>query len=176
MLLRKIALISTLIILVSGCEQMDQLKDKLTGAKSELAEEKSAPVDAVATVNGQSITVEVFNTYARARMQQQQGLDVDKHRGAIINELVNRELLLQEAIKNGLDKKPQVSAEIQSQKANILSTVMMRHQLSQDEVTEEMIKQEYDDFIKTTNFDEYKVSYIMVATKEDADAVIASLD
>lgn len=176
MLVKKIALVSALVMLVSGCEQMDQLKDKLMGAKPELADEKIEPVDAVATVNGQPVSVNVFNSYVRARMQHQQGIDIEKHRGAIINELVNRQLLVQEAIKNGLDKKPQVNAEIEGQRDNILSSVMIRQQLTQNPVTEEMVKQEYDDFIKSTNFDEYNVSYIMVATKEEADTVIASLD
>ncbi len=177
MLLKKIALVSALVLLISGCEQFDQFKEKLMG-KSGSAETTApeAPVEAVATVNGQPISVEMFNSYARARIQQQKGIDIDQHRGAIINELINRQLLVQEAVKSGLDKKPQVKAEIQSQQDNILSAMMMRHHLSQNEATEEMIKQEYDDFVKNTNFDEYNVSYIMVKTKEEAEDIVAKLD
>ncbi|MDH5191708.1 MAG: peptidylprolyl isomerase [Gammaproteobacteria bacterium] len=174
MKLKNIALIAALITLVSGCEQFDQFNEKFMGKKE--ATPASEPVDAVATVNGEAISVDIFNSYARARAQQQQGVDIDKHRGAIINEMINRQLLVQEAIKNGLDKQPQISAEIQNQQENILSTVMMRHYLSQNEITDEMLKQEYDDFIKNTNFDEYQISYIMVKTKEEAEDIAKKLD
>ena len=176
MLFKKIALASALVLLISGCEQFDQFKEQLMGKSDSTETTPETPVEAIATVNGQPISVEMFNSYARARMQQQKGIDIDQHRGAIINELINRQLLAQEAVKSGLDKKSQVKAEIQSQQENILSSMMMRHHLSQNETTEEMIKQEYDDFVKNTNFDEYKVSHIMIKTKEEADAIMAKLD
>jgi len=174
MKLKNIALIAVLITLVTGCEQFDQFKEKFMGKKE--AAPAADPVDAVATVNGDAISVDKFNSYARARAQQQQGVDIDKHRGAIINEMINRQLMVQDAIKKGLDKKPQVIAEIQNQHDNILSALMVREKLSSNEVTDEMLKQEYDEFIKNTNFDEYQISYMMVKTKEEAEDIAKKLD
>ena len=62
---------------------------------------------AVATVNGQPIAQNTYNAFV-AEQKAQGAPDSPELQNAVKEELIRRELLVQEAKKKGLDKKPEI--------------------------------------------------------------------
>ena len=173
---RKILLASILAITLNGCDQIDQLTGKKEQAATETTSVTQPAVDAVVTVNGKQVSVEVFNSYAKAKLQNQHGADVEQYRGLIMNELINRELLVQQAISEGLDKDAAIAADIENQTSNILAGMLINKKIQANQITEEMMQQEYDEFVKSTDFNEYKVSLITVASEAEANALVEEIN
>lgn len=126
-------------------------------------------------VNGKKITRATYDDYVKRR-----GLpkDIDSNTQArmIIDELINRELIVQDAVKKEVDKSPRVKRELANMRMNILAGEMLKNASDSYKVTEKEIKKQYDGYIKTLNNKEYKASHILLKTKKDADAVINDLN
>ena len=76
----------------------------------------------IAEVNGNKLTYADFQAYIKMRMsREKQPHRLDQaQRQKIFDEYINRELLYQEAVKNGVDKNAMVNAEIENQRRNIV--------------------------------------------------------
>ncbi|MGD8796119.1 MAG: peptidylprolyl isomerase [Thiohalophilus sp.] len=130
----------------------------------------------VAVVNGQPISQDTYEKYLKFRSQQQNGQGGQVSRQALINELVNRELLLQEAKKKGLAKDPEVAFQIEQLKNDVLIQAVISKEVKDHPVTDKELKKTYDDNIASVNAKEYKASHILLKTEDDAKAVIKELD
>ena len=108
----------------------------------------------------------------RVRMGQpdSQGL-----RDSLASELVQRELLMQEAKRRGLDR--QASTRVQQEIASdrILAGAFVSQFMSENPVTDEMVKKEYEDFIKRAGSEEVLIRQVLVPTLEDAKGVLARI-
>lgn len=98
---------------------------------------------------------------------------------ALREELIRREVLVQEALLNGVDKKPDVQAQIQTQtemtRQNVLIGAYLQDYVKTHPVTEDMVRKEYDTIIASVGDKEYKARHILVDTEEEAKAIIAKL-
>lgn len=159
----KILLTATLlgVALLAGCEKGGD--DKQGGAP-------------VAIVNGKPITQETYDAYVKQRAFTRQPTGTPEERAAIIQELINRELIYQDAVKQGIDKKPEVLAEIENQKRNVLAGYAVRNFVDTHPITEEEMKKEYESRIGGMATREYKVRHILVDDEAKAKALIAKLD
>jgi len=140
---------------------------------------RSAEMDknVLATVNGTNITQEMFETYSKRRGVTDQSKIKPAERKAITEELVNRELLYQIALKNKLDKDPDVRREVDNIERNLYASAAIRKAVSeQAPITEEMMKSEYQRIIKELPAKEYKARHILMKAKQDAIEVILKLD
>lgn len=129
-----------------------------------------------ATINGQPLPQAVVNAHVRTvggddAVKNLQGAQRD----ALVAELIGRELLVQEAKKAGLDKSPEVQADIADKTAMVLSAAFMRHWLQQHQPSEEVLKQEYDRQAQLPAPKQFKTRHILTATEQEARSVIAAL-
>lgn len=129
----------------------------------------------IATVNGKPIPQSMADAIA-ASMAKQQGEQVTpKLKDMVKQELINREVMVQEADKLGLDKAPEVRDEIHIAEQNILIRALFNSYLQKHPVTDAQIKAKYDDFVKSYGTTEYKAQHILVPSEKEAMDIIAQL-
>ena len=138
----------------------------------------SAPAFAqnLAVVNGKAIPTSRVDAIVKQVVAQGQGQDSPQLREAIKRDLIAREVLMQEAIKQGYDKKPDVKQALDSARQAIVVNQLARDYIAKNPVTDAEIKAEYDRFAKTQSGEkEYHLRHILLATEDEAKAVIAKL-
>lgn len=100
---------------------------------------------AVAVVNGETITVERLNRmYNNLNAQMRKQYDDNGGKGAFLENYIRKRLLIQEAIKSGFDKKPDVSAAIESSRESVLFERYVREVVAAPIVTEGDARGYYD--------------------------------
>jgi peptidyl-prolyl cis-trans isomerase C len=125
----------------------------------------------LATVNGKKITQTDYDKYLQTNTQSAQ---LPKER--IVDELVNRELIYQAAIKEGLDKDKDIKAKIEALRVNVILGAVLDKVQNGKPITDEELKQLYDEMLKTFKMNEYKARHILLNNKQDAEKVITELD
>ena len=153
--------------------QVPEKKDaKPAAAKSAPAKPGSAKP--VATVNG----VPVPQSRADYLMQQQLsrgGADTEQMRGMVRDELVNREILMQEAQKAGTAKQPEVQAQLDMARQEIIVSAYLRDWVRKHPITDAEVQQEYEKAKAEQGDKEYKARHILVESEDEAKALIAQL-
>lgn len=135
---------------------------------------KPAAAKPIATVNG----VPVPQARADFLMQQQLqrgGADTEQMRGMVREELVNRELLMQEAQKTGIAKQPDVQTQLDMARQEIIVSAYLRDWVRKHPITDAEVQQEYDKAKSQHGDKEYKARHILVDTEDEAKALIAQL-
>ncbi|MFN3919278.1 MAG: peptidylprolyl isomerase [Methylohalobius sp.] len=138
-----------------------------------------APVeekDAVAIVNGQPISRLALD-YVKAEIARSNpDAKIDIPEDKLIEELISRELLKQEAVHKQLPRQPEVAERIRYTQRAVLSQVEVEDFLKSRPISEEQLKAEYDRLVGAMNQNEYKARHILVRTKEEAEEIIKQLD
>lgn len=138
----------------------------------------AAPVvdkaDAVAVVNGKYISKKTLTDLENEVAERAHGQAFPKDK--LIEELVQRELLVQEAVKKGLDKSPEVVERLETLKKSLLSQAVLQDYLKANPVTEAEVKAEYDSKVAAEKGTEYKARHILVKTEAEAKKLIEKLD
>jgi peptidyl-prolyl cis-trans isomerase C len=138
------------------------------------AKPKPAAAKPIATVNG----VAVPQTRADFLMQQQQqrgAQDTEQMRNMVRDELVNREVLAQEAQKAGIAKTPQVQTQLEMARQEIIVSAYLRDWASKHPVTDAEVQKEYDRARTQHGDKEYRARHILVETEDQAKNIIAEL-
>lgn len=127
----------------------------------------------IATVNGKPITQTEFdNTLKSLRIKDPSA----EQRQAILNELINRDVLTQEAIKQGLDKKDEVKAGIEAARKDILIASLLQSWGEKNRVSDDELKKAYDTIVKEQQGKkEYKVRHILVKEEDKAKSLLADI-
>jgi peptidyl-prolyl cis-trans isomerase C len=128
----------------------------------------------VATVNGKAIPtsrVDMIMKQVTANGQK----DTPELRDRIKQQLIEGEVLTQEADKLGLSKNDDVKLQLETTRQRILVGALVQEHLKKFPVKEEDIKAEYDKFKATASDKEYSAHHILVDKEEDAKAIIAQL-
>lgn len=133
------------------------------------AEDKSA-----AMVNGISIPQSRIDLRVKAAAAQGQP-DTPELRKAVREDMINLEVVAQEAKKNGLDKNPEVIEQMELAKESVLVGAYVQDYAKSHPISEDQLKQEYDKLKTTLGSKEYSVSHILVDTEDEAKAIIAQL-
>ena len=133
------------------------------------AEEKSA-----ALVNGVSIPQARIDLRVKAAAAQGQP-DTPDLRKAIRDDLINVEVMAQEAVKLGLDKNPDVVQQLELAREQVLVIAFMQDYAKNHPISEDQLKQEYDRMKAKLGTKEYSVRHILVDTEAEAKEVIAQL-
>ena len=130
--------------------------------------------DAIATVNGKSISKSRVEALLAA--QTQQGRKVtDDLRKDVREELIRREVIAQAAEKAGLDKKSDVSAQMALSRQGALINAYITDFVKSHPITDAQIKAEYDTIRANLGEKEYKARHILVEKEEEAAAIIEKL-
>lgn len=133
------------------------------------AESKSA-----ATVNGVSIPQARLDMRIKAAIAQGQP-DSPDLRNAVLDELINIEVLAQAASKKGLNKQVEVTQQIELSKQTILASAFVQDYVKRHPLSDNLLKQEYEKINKQRGSKEYKVSHILLKSEDDAKAVADQL-
>ena len=133
-----------------------------------------SPEAVVATVNGSEITEEMLQIFA-AQLSRNPGAQ-PVSRDDALDQLVNIELVTQDAEKHNIDKRPNVIKQLEWQRRSLLVGVSMREYLTTHPVTDAELKKLYDERMKNHDGKEYKASHILVDSEAEAKAIIAELD
>jgi peptidyl-prolyl cis-trans isomerase C len=133
-----------------------------------------APSGPVATVNGVAIPQQRAELLVRERAQQGQP-DSPQIRAAVRDELVNREVITQEAIKTGLTKKPEIQNELELVRQTVIVQAFLREYIRTHPITDAEMQKEYDRIKVELGDREYKARHILVGTEDEAKSAIAEL-
>lgn len=129
----------------------------------------------VATVNGVVIPQSRLDLMVKASIAQGQE-DGPELRKGLRENLITEEILAQEAIKKGLDKDPDVLAQIEIAKQAALIRAFQADYIKNNAVGEDTLKREYDMLKVQMGDKEYKARHILVETENEAKEIIAQLN
>eukprot|EP01114_Cavostelium_apophysatum_P013319 TRINITY_DN319_c0_g1_i1.p3 TRINITY_DN319_c0_g1~~TRINITY_DN319_c0_g1_i1.p3 ORF type:complete len:260 (+),score=104.64 TRINITY_DN319_c0_g1_i1:938-1717(+) len=129
----------------------------------------------LAVVNGKAIPTSRVDEAVKQLVAAGQGQDSPQLRMAIKEEMIAREVLMQEAVKQGYDKKPEVKQALDNARQAIVVNQLAKDYIAKNPVTDAEIKAEYDKFKAQTGDKEYHLRHILLDSEADAKAVIAKI-
>ena len=135
-----------------------------------------AAKNSVATVNDKSIDQKTFDAYVEHKKKQDPKFDPKTGRDALIQELINRELMFQDALKKKLDKDKEVIFQLKQHRIDLLIKHAIRKTMLSEPITDTELKLEYDRRIKAANIKEYKARHILLKDESKAKSLIKELD
>ncbi|MET0982812.1 MAG: peptidylprolyl isomerase [Telluria sp.] len=129
----------------------------------------------VATVNGKAIPASRVDQMVKQVVAQGRATDSPQLRERIKEELVGREVLIQEADKQGVGNRPDVKAQIDNARQSIIINAMLADYVKKNPVKDAEVKAEYDKAKAGAPDKEYKARHILVEKEDEAKAIIAKL-
>ncbi len=134
------------------------------------AEDKAA-----ALVNGIAIPQARVDLRVKVATIQAGQPDSPELRKAIRDDLINLEVLSQAAVKNGLDKQPELAQQLELARQSVLAGAYVQDYAKSHPVSEDDLKKDYETMKARVGNKEYKVAHILVSTEDEAKGVLAQL-
>ena len=125
----------------------------------------------VATVNGAPIKQSWIDFITLNAKNNNQNIN----QKALLIQLINDELVVQEALKQGIDKTPEFQVKQELNYRQTLANTFLADKFKNLNISDERIKKEYDEFKISLGPKEYKGSHILVSTEGEAQAIITQL-
>ena len=129
----------------------------------------------IAVVNGKPIPSSRVEAVVKQVVAQGQQPDSPQLREMIKKDLIGREVLMQEAEKQGFGKDAAVKQQIENARQSIIINAMVGEFLKKNPINDADIKAEYDRFAAQAGDKEYHVRHILVGTAAEAQDIIAKL-
>ncbi|MET3130710.1 peptidyl-prolyl cis-trans isomerase C [Oxalobacteraceae bacterium GrIS 1.11] len=129
----------------------------------------------IAVVNGKPIPSSRVDAVVKQVVAQGQQPDSPQLRELIKKDLIGREVLMQEAEKEGYGKDVAVKQQIENARQAIIVNALVGDFLKKNPVKDADIKAEYDRVTAESGDKEYHVRHILLATEAEAKDVIAKL-
>jgi peptidyl-prolyl cis-trans isomerase C len=128
----------------------------------------------IAVVNGTPIPKSRADALV-AQLVQQGQQDSPKLQQAVREELVNREILMQEAIREGIPSKPDVKAQVAVAQQTVVLRALIENYLKANQPTDAEVKAKYDELVKQIGGKEYHLHHILVDNEQQAKDLIAKI-
>lgn len=123
-----------------------------------------------------SISQDAIDQRVKMITAQQGQQDTPELRKAVRDQLINVELITQEARKNGFDKRAEYTQQVEAAKQEILAQTFVQDYIKTHPVTDEEIAKEYDNLKKSNaGTKEYSVRHILVEKESEAKSIEAKL-
>ena len=129
----------------------------------------------VATVNGKPIPASRVDQVVKQVVAQGRATDSPQLREMIKKDLIGREVLIQEADRQGVGARPEIKAAIDNARQSILINAMLADYVKKNPVKDAEIKAEYDKAKAGAPDKEYHARHILVEKEDEAKAIIAKL-
>jgi peptidyl-prolyl cis-trans isomerase C len=128
----------------------------------------------IAIVNGKAVPTSRAEALAQqvARSGRPMTPEVE---GQIKEEVIAREIFMQEAQKRGLDATAEYKTQIELARQTILIRELFAEFQKTSAVTDADVQAEYDKFVAANGGKEYRARHILVETQAQAEAILASL-
>ena len=143
-----------------------------TGAK--LSASALAAGNAFVTVNGVAVSQNTANIFI-AEQKAQGAPDTPEVKNALRERLIQRELLIQEAKKAGLEKKPEISAQAEAARQNVYVNAYLQDYVKKNPISDAQLKAQYETIKAQLGNTEYKARHILVKEEAAAKAIIDNL-
>ena len=144
----------------------------LTGAL--LSASALAAGNAFVTVNGVAVSQNTANIFI-AEQKAQGAPDTPEVKNALRERLIQRELLIQEAKKAGLEKKPEISAQAEAARQNVYVNAYLQDYVKKNPISDAQLKAQYETIKAQLGNTEYKARHILVKEEAAAKAIIDNL-
>ncbi len=128
----------------------------------------------IAVVNGKPITRAKADAFVQELIKQGQQ-DTPQLQALVRQELVDREILVQEAERRGLSAKNDVKFQLDNARQQVLINALVQDHLSKSAITDADIRAEYDRLTKGDAGKEYRARHILVEKEDEAKAIIDRL-
>lgn len=128
----------------------------------------------LAVVNGKPVPSARADVMVKQMAAQGQP-DNEQLRSMVKEELINREILVQEADKRGLGDTPEIKSQMDIARQSLVIRALVADYLKKNPVSDAEIKAEYDRFKAQAGDKEYNARHILVEKEEEAKAIIAKL-
>ncbi|MCX7108757.1 MAG: peptidylprolyl isomerase [Proteobacteria bacterium] len=178
--MKKHALCATAVaslLVFAGCNNPSDTAQKSSSSSpspsSSLVDTKPTAETVVVIVNGQPISRAFLQSIMSEMAQRGGGQSIPEDK--VVDGLIARELLRQEAEKQNLAKDPTVAMKIENAAREVLVQASVENFRKNAAVTEEELKKEYDTRVATMKNVEYKARHILLETEDAAKDVLAKL-
>ena len=128
----------------------------------------------IAIVNGKAVPTSRAEALAQQVARSGRPITPDVE-AQIKEEVIAREIFMQEAQKRGLDATEEYKSQIELARQTILIRELFAEFQKTSAVTDADVQAEYDKFVAANGGKEYRARHILVETKEQAEAVLAAL-
>jgi peptidyl-prolyl cis-trans isomerase C len=134
----------------------------------------SAAAQNIAIVNGKAVPTARVEALAQQVARSGRPITPDVE-AQIKEEVIAREIFMQEAQKRGLDATPEYKTQIELARQTILIRELFAEFQKTSAVSDADVQAEYDKFVAANGGKEYRARHILVETQAQADAILASL-
>ena len=128
----------------------------------------------LAVVNGKAVPKARMDAMAQQMAKAGRPVTPDME-GQLKDEIIAREIFLQEAQKKGLDASEDYKTQLALARETILIRELFMDWQKKNPVTDEAIKAEYDKFVAANSGKEFKARHILVEKEADAKDIIARI-
>ena len=130
----------------------------------------------IATVNGVKVGSDLLD-YLVANNVAQGVKDTPELRAVLKKELISREVLVQEAKRQNLDKEQTLKMQLLMQQNSLLIDNLLAKQFANLNISDEKLRTEYKRQVEQLgDAEQYEVSHIVTATEAEAKAVVRELN
>jgi peptidyl-prolyl cis-trans isomerase C len=158
-------------LLLAGCDT--NKPEQQTQTTSEASKPAPSAENSVAVVNGEPISKTALSVLTSELHQRRGNLDIPKDK--LVDELVSREILRQEAEKKKLTEDATIAAKLENAQRVILSQAAAEDYLKTVSISDDEVKKEYDQRIGAMKQTEYKARHILVEKEDTAKDIIKKL-
>jgi peptidyl-prolyl cis-trans isomerase C len=128
----------------------------------------------VAVVNGTAIPKSRADALIEQLVKQGQQ-DTPQLHQAVRDELVNREILMQEAVREGVPNRADVKAQVAVAQQTVVLRAMIEDYAAKNKPSDAEVKARYDELIKQAGGKEYHLHHILVDNEQQAKDLIAKI-
>ena len=165
----KFAVLASLVALAGGLVYAaDKSATPEPSTQTKQEEKLTAKVNGV-VIPPSRIDLRVKDLVARGEM------DSPELRKAVRDELINYEIMAQESVKKGFDKQEETISQLATAKQSILVGAFVQDYFKNHPISEDALKQEYENLKAAAGSKEYKARHILVKDEAEAKSIVAQL-
>ena len=116
-----------------------------------------------------------FDVLLKERVASGQAPDSPQLREMIRDELINRELVMREARKKGMDKEQALKASMELNSQTVLVRAYMQEYVREHPPSEDQLKKDYEAIKRELGSKEYRARHVLVDKEDEAKEVISQL-
>ena len=128
----------------------------------------------VAVVNGTAIPKSRADALV-AQLVKQGQQDTPQLHDAVREELVNREVLMQEAVRQGIPNRADVKAQVAVAQQSVVLHSLIEDYVAKNKPSDAEVKARYDQLVKQAGGKEYHLHHILVDNEQQAKDLIAKI-
>ncbi len=130
----------------------------------------------IAKINDGQLTEQDLSAHFQAKLGENAPVPQGLERTQVLNVLINREIIVQQAIKEGVDKLPQTQAELAETRLDVLTNAFMAKWLHSNRPSEAEVKQEYERQAALPSPQQFKTRHILTQMRQQAELVVMELN